>query len=440
MPIRQVINTALALAMLTSSTAPFAAATDPDSPLHYILRIGMEHTDNVYLTPNGQVSDDIFDPRLDFDYQREGSAFDIRAAGTLEQHIYLGGSFSGDSRNEFAGIGSWHILPQRLDWVFEDFLGVAPIDTQANDTAANLQEANVFVTGPTLRARFSGRLNGELDLRYARSDASTTSEFDGDRLAATGRLLYLLSSNSTIGLNLASQQARYDSAPTDREYNRDDAYVSWNFTGVRTSLTADVGYTWLEFLGGGPSPAASFARLSAAFKVTPSLTIVGELERDYTDAADSMRLTTEQIGVVPTSTGLSRISITPDVYYQKFAYLDVRYKTDLWDLRIGPYWRQVRYVTPDPLGYDQDDSGVLALVDYRLSPILTLSGKARYERRDYTAIARRDIEREYSAWLMWQFTRRWAWRFELTRLEQSTTAIDLSYRENRIGVNLIYAR
>lgn len=437
---RNVIAAAIAFAVYSAAAQTPSADAPNESFLHYILRLGIEHTDNVYQTPRGQVADDILRPRIDFDYNRTGTKLDVRTAGTLERYDYLGGSFGGYSRYNLAGIANLHVLPERLDWVAEDFLGVVPVNTQNNNTPNNLEQANVFVTGPTLRARFGARLKAELDLRYANSYATKNKEFNGDRLAAAGRLLYLLSPRNSVGLELATQQARYDNIPENREYDRDDAFVSWNFTGSRTRLTADVGYTWLEFLGGGPRRGANFMRIRAGYDITPRASVTLELERDFTDSAQSMQLTHEQIGTVPTNTGLSRISATPDIYYQKFAGLDFRYAGDIWDLKFEPYYRQVRYVSLNPLDFDQDDRGLLVRVSYRLTPLLTMAGQARIEERKYTTVDRKDTDREYSAWLMWQFTKRWAWRFELSSLQRDTDAIDLSYRENIVGVNLIYAQ
>ncbi|MEO8459696.1 MAG: hypothetical protein ABI451_04130 [Dokdonella sp.] len=441
MRFRNVIAAAVTIMVTGGASAqtPPADAVN-ESFLHYILGIGIEHTDNVFLTTNNKVADDILKPRIDFDYNRTGSRLDVRAAGTLERFEYLGGSFGGYSRNGLAGIANLHILPERLDWVAADFLGVVPVNTQSTNTPNNLEEANVFVTGPTLRARFGARLKAELDVRYANSYATKSDEFNGDRLAAAGRLLYILSPRNSVGLELATQQARYDNIPANREYDRDDAFVSWNFTGSRTRLTADVGYTWLEFLGNGPRRGANFMRIRAGYDITPRASVTLELERDFTDAAQSMQLTTEQIGTVPTINGLSRISATPDIFYQKFAGLDFRYAGDVWDLKFEPYFRQIRYVSLNPLDFDQDDRGLLVRVSYRLTPLLTLAGQTRIEQRDYTTVDRRDTDREYSAWLMWQFTKRWAWRFEASSLQRETEAIDLSYRENIVGMNLIYAQ
>lgn len=400
----------------------------------------VQHTDNVYLTPDDRQGQTILRPRVDIDYLRPGAQVDSDINGRFEGRQYLGGAFGGDLTGDFAGRLNWHALPGRLDWVLEDYLATAGISPISNGTPDETQLANVLVTGPTLRGRFSPRLSTQLDVRYARSDAQTTEDFDGNRLAAAGRLMYVLTPTSKAGLNLAVQEARYDTAPLSTEYNRHDAYFNFERRGPNNAIAIEAGYTWLDFLGNGGKSAGVLLRANASYQITTRASIAVQIGRQYTDAAGSMELTPTRVGVVVNNSGLSRIAITPDIYREQRAGLSFRYAGDTWSTRFEPFVRQVRYLHPSEFAIDMDTRGFDFYADYRFTPVWMLSTYLHIENGKYPGLDANDDNRLFNAYLLYQFARRWAWRFEYSYQRRDSDVPGFTYRENVIGTSLIYRR
>ncbi len=400
----------------------------------------VNYTDNVYLTRNGQQGQVVLQPRVDVDYLRPGGVVESEITGRFEGRDYLGGAFGSDLIGNLNGRVNWHAMPGRLDWVFEDFLTTSGINPISKSTPNDVQLANVAVTGPTLRARFTPRLNGQLDLRYARSDAQTTNDFDGNRLAAAGRLMYLLTPTSTTGLNLAVQEARYDTAPVSTDFDRKDATVVFERRGSNNSLSLEAGYTWLDFLGNGGSFSGNLIRAHASYQITPRASIAVEIGRQYTDAANSMQLNSPLVGQVAINSGLSRISITPDIYREKRAAVSFRYRGDTWSTRVEPFVRDVDYLHPNEFAIDMQSRGLDIYADYRFTPLWMLSTYLHIENGKYPSLNANDDNRLFSTYLLYQFARRWAWRFEYTYNQRDSDLPGFTYKENVIGASLIYRR
>ncbi len=400
----------------------------------------VNYTDNVFLTEAGQEGQVVLRPRVDIDYLRPGRVVESNITGRFEGREYLGGAFGSDLIGNLNARVNWHAIPGRLDWVFEDFLTTSGINAIANSTPDSVQLANVAVTGPTFRARFSPRLNGQVDLRYARSDAQTTNNFDGNRLAAAGRVMYILTPTSKAGLNLAVQEARYDTAPASNDFDRRDATAVFERRGPNNAVSIEAGYTWLDFLGDGGKFAGSLLRANASYDFTPRASIAVEIGRQYNDAANSMQFNSPRVGQGTSNNGLSRISITPDIYREKRAGVSFRYRGDTWSARVEPFLREVRYLNPNEFAIDLDSRGFDVYVDYRFTPVWMLSTNLHIENGKYPGLNARDDNRLLRAFLLYQFARRWAWRFEYSHQQRDSDIPGFTYRENVIGASLIYRR
>ena len=431
------VSAAFSTALHAQQTTPPIAVTDH---LNIDFYGTVNYTDNVFLTDTGQEGQLVLQPRVDIDYLRPGRVVESNIAGRFEGREYLGGAFGSDLIGNLNARVNWHAIPGRLDWVFEDFLTTSGINPIANSTPDQTQLANVAVTGPTFRARFSPRLNGQVDLRYARSDAQTTNDFDGNRLAAAGRLMYILTPTSKAGLNLAVQEARYDTAPISTDFDRRDATVVFERRGSNNAVSIEAGYTWLDFQGDGGKFAGNLLRANVSYQFTPRASIAVEIGRQFTDAANSMQLNSPLVGQVTTNSGLSRISITPDIYREKRAGLSFRYRGDTWSARVEPFLREVRYLNPNEFAIDMDSRGFDVYADYRFTPVWMLSTYLRIENGKYPGLNANDDNRLFSTFLLYQFARRWAWRFEYSHQQRDSDIPGFTYRENVIGASLIYRR
>lgn len=181
--------------------------------VNYEIGLGARHSDNIRLTEFDETSDTVVGPVLRLEASHETSRVQFAARGGAQYQHYLNDTFDDEIRGTFSGRLNWEILPDRLDFVVQDYLTRQPVNELEPRTPANEQQANILVLGPSLHARFSPRTRGQLDLRFTDSYAEQDEGFNGNRYDATARLVHRMRPTRTVSLNLHAGRTDFD------EYN-----------------------------------------------------------------------------------------------------------------------------------------------------------------------------------------------------------------------------
>ena len=427
------IARALAVAVLGC-----AARAHADPVFDYSAGVMLEHSDNINLSATDPVSQNVLIPTLSVRANSKGSAVEARAAGTFEYRDYLGGAFGDEFRSQVSGIVDWHISPQRLDWVVEDYLGLQPINALESNAPSNLQQTNVFSTGPTLQARFSEAWRGALDLRYTNSHADTSTEFNSDRYSAAGHALYELDANSTLSASAADTSVRYDEAASRRfNYDRNDVYGSYQRTTRQFNMLAALGYSWVDLNRLGKHTGPLF-RANATWTPSTHTSIGVTLQREFSDASQDLIVDPSRIGNTGIGTGLNGAVITPQVYVEKYVGLNFSHAEERFRVGVAPFVRQRNYIEGDfP---DERSRGAYVDGAYFLNSAWSLGAFVGDERRRYTEIGRTDDDLRYGLSLSWRNARHWLWSLSATRTRRDSDAELSSYTENAIFLSLTYNR
>lgn len=431
MPKRAVLAAALGAVL----AARFATA---EPVLDYSIGATLEHSDNINYSENDPISQTVLTPRLSFLLNQKGSTLDASAAGTLEYRDYLGGAFGNEFRTTASGLATWHISPGRFDWVFEDNLSRQPIDTLRSDAPNNMQQTNVFSTGPTLRAKFGDALRGQLDLRYTNSYADTSKDFNSNRYGALASLLYRIDPSNTLSGSATASRVRYtDSISEPFDYDRKDAYLGYQRVTRVFTLELAAGYSWLDRRI-GDTQSGTLLRGTARWTPSKRTNVGVTLAREYSDAAQDLVFTPSQISNVGIGSGIGGAVIAPQVYVEKRARIEVNHVEDSFRVSVAPFWRKLDYV--DDLNANQNARGYFADVAYYLRPTLWVDVFAGQERRKYTMITRTDDDLVYGASLNLQRTRHWLWSLLGRHQRRDSNAIDSSYDENSLLLTVSYRR
>ncbi len=429
-------RTAVAIAVASLLVAAMPAAADP--VLDYSLGVSVQHSDNINYSDDDPVSENVLIPHMAFRIAQEGSTFSATAAGTLEYRDYLGGSFADELRSLFAGSAAWHISPGRLDWWFEDTLGRQPINALESAGPSNQQQTNVFSTGPTLRAKFSDALDGQLDLRYTNSHAEETSDFNSNRYSAVGSLLRRLDPATTVSASASASRVRYsEDASRPFDYDREDAYLGYQRRTESLRFEAAAGYSWLD-LRDSDSRNGALLRGSLRWDPTTRTSLGATVSREYSDAAQDLVFTPGQIGNVGIGSGINGTVVAPQVYVEHRVGFDVAHREDRWRVGVAPFWRKLDYVD-DPLS-NQRSTGYYADAGWYFRPTLWLAGFVGQERRKYTNLARTDDDLAWGASLNLQRTRHWLWTLMAEHQRRDSTTPGAGYDENSIMLTVTWQR
>jgi hypothetical protein len=406
--------------------------------LDYSLETGLLYDDNIRETQSARESDEILIPRLLFTFNDGSSQLDASVAGDLSYYHYLQSTFSDDFRGVLAGTAAWHALPDRLDWIFEDYLGRQPVNVLLDNTPDNQQQTNLFVTGPTLRLRFGDRLRGQLNLRYASSYAERSKEFNGDRESALATLAYDFDASRSVSLNAQEQRVHYSNAVPTLNYDRADAYAGFILKNPHGEIDLDLGYTQLDFQHGGGSDSGPLLRAHVRYDVDARSSLSVGLLRGFSDTAQDLIMDTQAIANLVIGSGLATFVVSPQAYTETRYDVAYAYHGDRFSLSVAPFWRRLDYETD--LSFNERSRGGYAYATYQFSALTSLTASAGAERRNYRVIDRTDSDRSVALTLAHELTRHWQWRLQIQRLQRSSSDPSIGYTDHQLLLAIRYTR
>lgn len=422
---------------------PVVAQEAAERPLRldYRLGFGIEHSDNIRRTPIDPVSETVLLPSVAFALAGDGERFSIQAAGDAEFRDYRDGNFDNELRTRMGLSAAWRILPERLSWSFEDYLGRQPIDAFAIDRPDNQQRTNVLVTGPTLSVRPDPRTRLLAELRWVDSWAQRTREFNSDRWNLAVRALRQFSPVSSGSAHLEYSDTRFEQVTdTVQSFERLDGFLRWDRRGARLELSADVGASRIEFEDADRRD-GSLLRLRARWLPDDTQSVEMRAARQYSDAVADLIGAAPRLEEFELPVGLPSLRSTflnPDVYRETTVVLGHTRNGRRLFSRIEAYWRDQDYARSDSL--DQQVRGASIGVSRRLRETLDLNLYASFDRRDYLLEAREDRDSLYGLALRWRRLRNLELELGASRVRRSSDLASQEFEETRYFLGLIYRR
>ncbi|WP_158883332.1 outer membrane beta-barrel protein [Rhodanobacter sp. L36] len=433
------IATAIALTLLSGAAS--AAQFD------YTLYAGVEHSDNIDLSPNNPVSENVLIPGMNFTFVQAGSRVQANVAGNLEYRDYLGGSFSNQLFAQVSGQVNWTLLPQRLDFEVDDYAGVQPVASLATNSPDNQQQTNVLLVGPTLHFMLGDSLRGQAELRYINSTAQKTKEFDSNRGQGALRIFKDLSATDQLSVNIESQHVDFENQGGGPNYDRDQIFGRYVSKLALFDIDAMAGWSRIRY-DQAKDATTPLAQVSISWRPVASSTFTAAAGRQYSDAAQDMMVQPGQqlipAAVGDISAGGGRGISTGDAIVGSQVYVEQRfegiyaYTAERLSFRVAPFFRKLSYLN-DPT-FDEKGRGGSIGVDYRLPGQLLLSAYGNTERLTYQFLDRQDKHTAYGLSLSSNRTPHWGWRVSYTHDQQSSTDATQSYRENEIYVGIVFKR
>lgn len=429
------------LRLAAAIAAALACAQAQAWTIDYSLGIGFEHSDNLGRRVLDPVSGSRISPFIDLSANQAGEDLSANIAGSLAYNRYTGDAdFDPNFSANLGAELTWNWIPGRLLWTVEDFASQQPIDVFASDSPDNVQNANVFATGPTLLYRLSENLGGRTELRYVNSYAEETDAFNSDRFGLTTRLLRNLDPVTTISANAAVESVRLDT-PTEAapDFERYGVFGGWDRRGPRTTLHVDLGWNWVE-PDGQDRRGGMLARATATLATSDISTFDAGLRRELSDAAADLGAGAPDVDALlqPQSTGGGGgvATLTGEVF--ELDRLDFGYTRagQRLTFRAGGYWSRQRYEATDDL--DQRNRGASATLDYATGQRSSVGvfAVANWQRFPNTGFDSR--EDEYG--LRWRVSlqRQLEFTLEATHAERSGSDPLNAFDENRAYAGLVW--
>ena len=413
--------------------------------VEYTADLQAEYNDNVLLTEEDQVSSTLLMPGLGFLIRHESSTLRTEIAGRALHRRYDDDRFDSATDATLRGTLDWTIVPERLSFSVVDDLTVQPVDTFAADAPGNRQQINILSAGPTLQFRWSPTWRGAAELRWIRSDAEVTDEFDSQRVLLALRSNKALGETGTLSINAQTQQVDFDDDMLARDYRRDDVYLRYVRTLARFELGLDAGWSRLEYRdrreGFDDGRNDPLLRAEAAWRPNPGHRIGLRYTREFSDVTGDALYS----GAVaePGDPTPPPAIVTGDTVVNASPYLDERlgaaydYTSTRFNAGVTPHIERIRYSDDDR--FDQNGRGVGVELDWRARRTLLLGFSAAYDRIEYITLQRTDSTTRYALHARYEWTRRWSATAGVQRYVRRSTAAGESADQTLFTVGVTYA-
>ncbi|WP_456406397.1 hypothetical protein [Thiolapillus sp.] len=303
------------------------------------------YSDNLELAPDGGTSGFYNTLGAGIGYEEHGTRLDGNVDASVEYVNYPSNVFDDEIWLYIDGDLRWALVRDRLFWVFTDSLTNQPIDARVPNVPANLQQTNVFTTGPSLSYQFDAANRMQADLRYLNSWAEEDDAFIADRWFAGASWIYGLTAADDLSFHMTYYDTDFKHNDTQEDYQRQSVFAAWERrTGETSTLRAELGMINVDFDESdnvdGPRVVLEWNHIISS---SSSLRVNGR--HGLTDAALSI-----VTAVDPETIGTSVIS--GDVY--EVTALDVSYNfswsASMIDLALG--YEQQDYVTDGQIDRD----------------------------------------------------------------------------------------
>ncbi len=406
----------------------------------YALDLIVEHNDNLLLTADDPIALAVLRPGLGFDIIHDSSTLQTRIGGRAEYRRYGDDRFGDVVDGTLDARVNWVVVPERLSFTVVDSLTLQPVDTLAADTPGNRQQVNVLSAGPSLSFEWGDGWRGSTELRYVRSEAEISDEFDSERIDVALRAIKRLAPTSRVAFNLQTQQVDFERDVIARDYTRSEFFARYSRTLNRLEVAIDAGYSRLDYKRDLPGLAGTrsdpMLRTELTWRPNDSHRFEARLSSAFSDvASDSLANVGEDAGLsTEIATGETVVNASP--FLERRLETGYAYTSTRWTASVTPYLDRVRYDDTD--AFDQNGFGAGLEIGWRARRNLMLGFSSALDRNDYVNLDRQDETRRYAGYARIEWTRHWSGMLTLAHYARESTSAGQDADQNAISLTLRY--
>lgn len=393
---------------------------------------GVGYSDNITRVADDEVNETIGTVGLDLLWQERTRRLRGDATVDLSYYEYMDNTYDSEVVGTANGTLAFGIIPETFNWIAQDSFGQAQSDPFAASTPETREDLNYFTTGPDFTVRLGSTGFGRLMGRWS-TTTYENSPLDADRTTAGLAIGRRSSSRSELSLNAVTESVDFDDAQ-NTDFDRDSVFVGWDLNASRTTLEANVGYTWLE-RDGSDKEGSALINIYVTRELTASSSLRLTLSQQLGDAGDSLR---SQLSGGVVGGGAGQITATSDPFESRLVSAEWSYLRGRTGFTLGGSYSKDEYETATQ--FDRKRSDVTAGISRRMASALTLDLRATLENEKFVNTGQKNDEFRIGATLNWRAWRRLGVRLTAERYDRDgeggTTNVE--YVENRAFLTLAY--
>lgn len=389
-----------------------------------------QYSNNVLLQPTDPRRESINVGRLMFMLRDQTSDKDVRLDARYDYYDYVHHVLADRPYASVNGTATWTIVPETFSWNVADLFGQSVVDPLVPANQNNLQNLNIFSTGPSFAARTGVRSGLLVDVRYQNSYYQRLPA-DNNRALASTRWFYEYSPLMDVGLGGDTTYVRYRDTTLYTNYRRDNAYVRTQYHPHLSVYTLDVGGTAVYPTPGSAKRGLLFG-VSWARQSTEHSGFRLAYRQQYSDATQDAVTAALTGGGAPELTQPVGIG---DFYYSRNASLSYHSRLIRLTNRFEAYYRNLDYNT---LPLDQRVQGVNFDFSYAGLILTTPSIFGGYEKTRFTQVPQTNELSWLGLRVTYVLRRNLDWRFEVQRTHMASSNAAVRYDETRALVGIVY--
>jgi hypothetical protein len=323
-------------------------------------------------------------------------------------------------------------IPDRFSLTLEDNL--AQISTEPFDVLSDpgRQTVNFLTLGPQLTEPLGSRgrllLDGEVGTTHYE-----TSNLDNKRYLFEAGAERIMSEASALSVNYRQERVEYDVSDLYPSTKSDAAFLRYSARSSRTFMNVELGVDSIQ-VGDGDRHEGPHAELTLQRVISARTTLNFELSSGYSDAEDSLRQSTRSGFNAGSNQNVLAVA---QPFRADRAYTVLLHNGPRGSAAFDVTWE--REVYQGDAAADRTVAGADGVVDYRLTPVLTLNGRLRWVRERFqTAGIQDDVEQ-----LTLGLSRRLTRALQLSLVGEHTHGLGSSdlyrFSENRVMLAISYA-
>jgi hypothetical protein len=398
--------------------------------LAYGIEVGAIYSDNVArLEEKDSGEETIGLVGFNVDYSSESRGLETDILVDLQYHEYLDGSFDGEPFGAANADLKFILVPNLLNWQFQDRFGVINSDPLQASTPENREVMNVFSTGPELSLAIGKRTTVGLSATY-RNTRFEESDSNSDALGGWLSLSRAVSPNRSLSLNLSAARVEFESE-LNSDFDRQAAYVGFNSRNSRGSIQVDVGYN--ELHDQGEVLDGTFFSINWSRKLSSRVGMTLGYNQRYSDTANIFGDfqnpglgfgDTRNVSSLSEAFEFSRVSIGFD-YSQDKTKAYIRISADEYD-----------YVSSSSLNRSYD--GIRVGVSRDFAGSWSASLDADYRRSVFDDQSREDDDKYLRGKISKRISRNLKLNLAYSLSDRSSDQSGRDYSENRLSLTISY--
>lgn len=216
-----------------------------------LLSLEAENADNINQSNVAPVSDTTVTSTARLNVGHNGPMLSLTGIGVGSYVEFLDNTF--DSRWLLTSdIAATWFLSRSMTWVARNQTNQTRIDPFANDVPTNIENQNLFNTGPEFISELGSATRFTLGANYGLNTFSISGT-DNERISAYTQLRRTVRRPLALSLNARAQTVEFDDDVNNQNFDSADAFFRFEWVRAAFSLRGDFGVTRLELAGGIPT-------------------------------------------------------------------------------------------------------------------------------------------------------------------------------------------